>query len=359
MLKNKPEIADAHIHTRFADYPRTVKMLDDIRSAGVREACILSLPYRGAAENLYALYVKHKYKKINVRAFGGLHVTDRYSLIDPKVQVQSVLELGCDGIKLMFSPDLQKYYGKGIDHPYYDEMFSFLEENNVPVNVHLADPEEFWQEGKQYADGSFSQKEEMYAQSFRMLDKHPKLRVCFAHFMFLSDFPDEAVRVMEKYENVMFDLTPGVEMYFNFDKCLEFWNEFFEKYNSRLLFGTDSNSIKSVNIDLENLVYRKLTKKGEFKEKVYGKEYTFKGLGLSEKTVSQICYGNYFEFLGKEPKELNVEKFRLCCKKIIDDLDKETCDDCYIKGCSLISHLGEDPEQRIAYNFCKKALAEI
>ena len=353
------KIADSHIHTRFADLERTEKMLDDISSVGVTDACILSLPYRGAADNLYSLYIKEKYKKINVRAFCGFHVTDRYASVDPKKQIETVLDLGADGVKLMFSPDLQRYYGKGLDDPYYDEMFSLLEERNTPVNIHLADPEEFWNEGKKYSDPTFPKKEEMYAQTFRMLDKHPKLRVCFAHFMFLSDFPDEAVRVMEKYPNVMFDLTPGVEMYPNFKKRINFWQEFFEKYNKRIMFGTDCNTIKSINKDLENFVYRNLIEEGDYVDKLYGMDFSLSGLNLSEKTLSRITYENYFDFLGKEPKKLNVELFKKCCQKIIDDLDNEPNDENYIRGSEFITHLKEDPNQKIAYNFCKMAMENI
>lgn len=357
-MKNR-KLADSHIHTRFADFERTVKMLEDIETAGVTDACILSLPYRGAAENLYALYVKHVYKKINVRAFGGIHITDRYSKISPEKQVEALLNLGCDGIKLMFSPDLQRYYGKGLDDPYYDKMFTFLEENDVPVNIHLADPETFWESGGEYADSSFPTKQEMYAQTFRMLDKHPKLRVVFAHFMFLSDFPDEAVRVMETYPNVMFDLTPGIEMYPNFAKRIDFWKSFFEKYSKRIMFGTDSNVIKSINIQLENFVYRSLTEKSDYADTLYGMEFYLKGFDLSENALKDITYDNFIRFVGETPKPLNIEMFKKCCQRIIDDLDNEPYDEEYIRGGELIPHLKEDPNQQIAYNFCKKALSEL
>lgn len=357
-MENK-KIADSHVHTRFSDYERTVKMLDDISSTGVTDGCLLALPYRGASENLYSLYMKHIYKKIKLRAFGGLHITDRYSKVPPLKQAEALLKLGVDGMKFMFCPEMQKFSGKALDDPYFDEIFTYLEENDVPVNIHLADPETFWQDGGEYADPSFPKKEEMYAQTFRMLDKHPKLRVVFAHFMFLSDFPDEAVRVMEKYPNVMFDLTPGVEMYPNFSKRIDFWHGFFEKYSKRIMFGTDSNSIKSVNVQLENFVYRSLVEKGDYSETAYITTYDLKGLNLSETALKDICYDNFIRFVGETPKLLNIEMFKECCQRIIDDLDNNPNDECYQKSSDFITHFKEDPDQRIAYNFCKKALSEI
>lgn len=352
------KVADSHVHSRFSDFERTVKMLDDIQATGVTDASLLALPYWGTAENLYALYVRKVYKKIKLRAFGGLHITDRYSKISPKTQAETLLKLGVDGMKFMFSPDMQKYLGRGLDDPYYDEMFTFLEENNVPINIHLADPETFWGEGKRY-DNSYLSKKEMYVQAFRMLDKHPKLRVVFAHFMFLSDFPDETVQVMEKYPNLMLDLTPGGEMYPNFSKRIDFWHEFFEKYSKRIMFGTDSNSIKSINVELENFVYRYLTEKGDYEDRLYATDYQLKGIELSESALKDITYDNFIRFVGEAPKPLNMELFKKCCQRIIDDLDNEPYDECYVKGSELITSFKDDPDQRIAYNFCKKALSEI
>ena len=352
------KIADSHIHCRFANYESISKMLDDISTAGVTEACILSLPYRSAAENLAALYAKMKYKKVNVRAFGGLHVTDRYCVIPPEIMAEKLLELGCDGIKLMFSPDLQRYYAKGLDDPYYDKMFSLLEERKTTVNIHLADPENFWDEGMKYHTGGFPTKEQMYSEAFRMLDRHPKLRVNFAHFMFLSNFPDEAKRVLEKYPNVCLDLTPGVEMYYNFDKQLEAWRDFFTKYSDRILFGTDSNTIKTCNIQLEQLVYRKLSEnRNTFVQNCYGKDFVIKGLALDDKVISKICYENYFERLGKSPATVNTDKFYEYCERILHDLEKEPYDEYYVKGGELIPDLKKDPSQKIASDFCKFALA--
>ena len=353
------KIADCHVHTRFLNYNGTVRMLRDIAEQGVSDACILPLPYRSCAENLFALFVKHVYKDMNVRAFGGIHVTDRYAAVPLEKQVRALLDLGCDGIKLMFSPDLRKYYGRGIDDEAYDPMLSYLEEKGIPLNIHLADPEHYWNAGWPYSGLDLPSKESMHEEGLRMLDKHPELRVCFAHFMFLSDSPEEAERVMEKYPCVRFDLTPGMEMYTNFDKQIERWRAFFEKYSHRILFGTDCNIIKKCNKELESLVYRKLTEKGEFSEFCYGRECRVQGLNLSEEAVFKICYDNYFSFIGDLPKSVDVRLLCKCCRRIIDDLDREPYDEYYIRGGELIPDLKKDPEQRIAYDFCKMALSKL
>jgi predicted TIM-barrel fold metal-dependent hydrolase len=357
MSEKLRQMADVHLHTRFINYEKTVEMLSDIERLGVSDACLQALPYRGCAENLFALYMKMTQKSPRVRAFGGIHVTDRYAAIPPEKQVRGLWALGCDGIKLMFSPDLEKYYGRGLDDEYFLPMFNYLEENRIPVLIHLADPEEFWQEGKRY-DATFPSKDKMYEEAFRMLDKHPSLRVCFAHFMFLSNFPREAERVMEKYKNVYFDLTPGCEMYLNFDKNLDTWSLFFDKYKKRLLHGTDCNIIKNYNVELEKLVYNKLSKKEPFTPGCFNMSQ-ISGLALDDDALQAIFYDNYFDFIGKEARPVNKELFIDACRLIINDLDIEPRDEYYIRGGELIPDLKNDPEQKISYNFCKMALENI
>ena len=347
------KIADSHIHCRFSRYDEICGMLDSIAEMGVTDACLLTLPYRGVVENLAALYVKQNYKRLDVRVFGGFHVTDRYAAIPVEVQAKALLDMGCDGFKLMFSPDLTKYYGRSINDKYYDKMFTLFEERSTPVNIHLADPEDFWGEGKTY-DASFPTYEQLMADTFDMLDRHPRLRVTFAHFMFLSNQPDEAERVLKKYPNVNFDLTPGIEMYYNFDKNLEFWKDFFKRYSNRILFGTDCNTVKkSTNQNLEMLVYRKLIEKGAFTQTCYKRDFTVCGFDLDSKTVEDICYNNYFRFIGKEPVPINEELFMSACRRVLEDLNDGSVDEYYVRGGELIPDLKKDPDQKITREFLK------
>ncbi len=333
-------------------------MLDTLYDAGVRQACLLSLPYCSVAYDLAGLYAKMKYTRMPVRTFCGLHLTDRYTDIPFEKQVEAMLKLGCDGVKLMDAPDSRRHRGMGFNAPEFEKMFTLLEESGTPVNIHVADPEEFWAEGGSYADPSYISKEQHYEEIFEMLNRHQKLKVCFAHFFFLSNFSEEAVRVMEKYPNVYFDLTPGTEMYYNFDKNIEFWHGFFTKYSHRILFGTDSNTYKDFNKELELLVYRKLSENYDlFTQNCYNKDFVIKGLNLDADTVEQIAYKNYFEFIGKEPKPVNQEFFYECCERLLADITAEPTDRHYKRSWSLMPRLANDPTQQAASDFCKYALS--
>lgn len=354
------KIADSHIHIRFCHDEEIIKMLDAMSEVGVVATCIQPLPYRGAAENLAALHHKMTYDKMDIYAFGGLHSTDRYATIPPEIQARYLLDLGCDGFKLMSCPEHRKFFGHGFNDMRYDKMFELFENEGTPITFHVGDPEEFWRYGGNYYGKRLPQKTQLYDEVFEVLERHPNLKISFAHFFFLSNCPFEATRVMEKYPNIYFDLTPGIEMYYNFDNNLEFWREFFIKYGDRLLFGTDCNTYKGsiTNQDLVSIVYRKLTESTDyFTLRCYGVDRTIRGLDLPSDVVEKICYTNFYNFVGKK-KPVDTEKFYAYCEKIVKDIENEPYDEYYAKGVEIVSHLKDDPHQQIAVDFCKRRLAE-
>ena len=321
--------ADLHIHLEQYDQETIFSMLDTIASCGVTHGALQALCKYSILENLAALYTKLHYNRMQIYAFGSLHQFDRFGDIPYEKQAEKLLDLGMDGMKFLdMKPDFRKRLGKGLNHPSYDRMFSLLEERQVPVLIHSGDPETFWDPDKvteyqkkagwYYGDGSFLPCEEIYAEVFAMLDKHPRLQVTLAHFFFLSEKPEEAVRVMETYPHVRFDLTPGGEMYLGFSKDIDFWHDFFVRYRERILFGTDANTHKgSRNAILNTFIRSALAHdKTEFTADCYG-PMTIRGLALDEETTDRILYGNFASFAG-ERKPVHPDHLRHAAEVMLD-----------------------------------------
>jgi len=314
--------ADSHLHLLHTDPADVIEMLDSIAAAGVTDGTLLAvcpMEEYGVLQNYLCLWWKAHYPKLRLRAFGSLHeANDRYGAIPYEDQLEGLLALGCDGVKFIhMKPDMRKQIGKGIDHPSYDGVFAMMEERDLPVTVHCADPRTFWDpvladprdiaRGWFYGDGTFPTYESLYGEIWRRLEKNPRLRISFAHFFFLSDDLEEAARVMETYPNLRFDLTPGREMYVNFSRKIDAWQEFFDTYSHRILFGTDSEDLRcSQKIRfVEKAVSHGKT---EFQDPLFG--ITVKGLGLSAEAVERIRYGNYLDFVGPDPVPVNGELLR-------------------------------------------------
>ena len=295
-------IHDMHAHMRVWDDAVVEKFFDTVRDAGVTKVALQSLPYHHAINNLVLLYWKEKRRDIECTVFGGMQLYNPLESEPYEAQAARLLDMGCEGIKLIeMCPTLRKDIGYGIDDARWDAMFSLLEERGVPVLIHVADPEEYWDPDSyrikrspgELLDESYPTKKQLYDETFRMLDKHPRLKVIFAHFFFLSNELSEAYRVMEAYPNVSFDLTPGWEMFLGFSKDTAAWREFFIKYRTRIYFGTDCNSRKDFNAQIIELVVDAMTHdESEFKMPCYG-GYMIRGLGLDEETADIIFRRNY------------------------------------------------------------------
>lgn len=324
------KFADAHVHMTDIDFGTCKRFLDEIASQNVTHVALQSLTYRSVAYNLSLLYWKEHYKDIEIAVFGMVHNEDFYKEIPYEVQAKALIEMGCDGIKFMYAPDTRKKLGHAICDARYDKMFSYLEENDIPVTIHVNDPEKLWEKrelteyeilrGWGYCDGTYLSKQEIYEEAFAMLNKHPKLKVTFAHFYFLSCFMEEAVRVMETYPNVKFDLAPGWEMFLGFSQDIDAWQAFFEKYSDRILFGTDCNNIKDFNPAIYQLVRMALSHdKTEFKMPCYG-GHVIKGLDLSEKTLDKICFENYAGLVGT-PKPVKMDRVLQAAQRMLCDVE--------------------------------------
>jgi predicted TIM-barrel fold metal-dependent hydrolase len=165
-------------------------------------------------------------------------------------QIAVLRSIGFDGLKVVEGkPMVRKMLGIPFDGPEYAGMWAALEEQGFPVVFHVADPEEFWDaercpdwaraQGWFYGDGTYPHKEDLYAEVDHVLQRHPRLKIIFAHFYFLSADLQRAAEFLDAHPSVCFDLTPGVEMYLNFGQKLTAARDFFVKYADRLVYGTD------------------------------------------------------------------------------------------------------------------------
>ena len=324
------QYADLHVHMSKLDFRQGDMTLNVVEGMGNTRAALQSLTYRSVLYNLWLLYWKQHYKRMELSVFGMIHHEDLYRDIPFETQAQALLDMGCDGVKLMFDPHSRKVYGYGLNDPRMDKMFTLLEEQNIPVLIHVNDPEHMWvkripteEEIKRdwcyFFDGYLS-KQEIYDETFAMLDKHPKLRVTFAHFFFQSAFMDEAKRIMETYPNVNFDLTPGQGMFKSFSEDIDAWQAYFEKYSERIFYGTDTNNTKDFNAEIHLLVRQALTypKTAEFKIPCYG-GFDIKGLDLSERALNNIFSDNYDRWVGK-PKAVNMALWQQAAARVLADI---------------------------------------
>ncbi len=247
----------------------------------------------------------------------------------------ALLRAGCDGIKLLEGkPQLRKALPiPDFDAPGWDRFWAWCEEEQVRVLWHVNDPENFWDPRKVPAwaagqgwlyDESYINNEEQYRQVLTVLQRHPGLRICFAHFFFLSAQLARLADILERFPSVVTDLTPGIEMYENFSRTPGETRAFFDRFHDRILYGTDIGSRfvyhgggrpfnEKENLRRPEIVRAFLTNReaetvsadGNF---VVGRpDFAMMGLGLEGERLGEILRENFLRFLGDAARPVEAE----------------------------------------------------
>lgn len=245
-------------------------------------------------------------------------------------QAQRLMDIGFDGIKMIEGkPNVRKWTRIPLNSDVYDEFYSYLQKEEIPITFHVADPDIYWDEEKcpryarenhwDYLDGTFVSKEGLHKEAEGILEKFPKLNIIFAHFYFMSKEPERGGAFLDRWQNVSFDITPGSHEYENFARIPAVWREFFTKYQDRILFGTDSFLGFDNNIELSNDVRMFLESKGEYTFKSHGCKTVC--LGLERDVLEKIYKQNYMRYVKGAPRKLNKELALAECRRAAELAD--------------------------------------
>ena len=341
-------LVDGHIHFGHPAFmPGLIRIMDENKVGKFNLVCT---PHRTRLSLLpEALFVK-AHAPGRVYVFGGLDITPLFMAPDScgalfATYVEQLMQMGCDGIKMIEGkPDMRKMLPiPPFDSPAYEPYWAALEGGGVPLVFHVNDPEEFWDadrvpewaraQGWFYGDGSFINNEAQYAEVLHVLERHPGLKVIFAHFFFLSNQLPRLGELFDRFPNLHVDLTPGIEMYYNLSRQAQAARDFFLKYQERILFGTDIGAkalLASPELGIEpdesalriRVVRSFLENEGEYRLEV-GDGFLFgrfagpyHGLGLPVEALRKIYAGNFERLAGSRPKALNPGAIVAECERL-------------------------------------------
>jgi len=303
------ESAQAYLHSRNFDALNVcaVPYLDEYKT--------------DVSNNILAALCKIRLPR--VYAHGGLVYSDDHTPAeDPAVQYRELMEIGFDGIKMLETkPSEIRRLGRAMDEPLFEGWFDAIEKGSTHMVWHVADPGHFWireyvsqefvDRGWFYGDGTYPSKEEIYRQVFAVLEKHPALKITFAHFFFLADEPERLEEIFRKYPGVNVDITPGWEMYAAFARNPGFWRAFFMRYADRIGFGTDCTDEECGSPQIADTVLRFLTTTEE--QEIWG--IRFPGIALDEQSLEKILCGNFIRRVGASPRTVNREALKRYIEK--------------------------------------------
>ena len=243
-------------------------------------------------------------------------------------QLQSEISSGARMVKIwknfgMVTQDSEGNYIQ-VDDARLQPIWNFLAEHNITVLAHIADPEQAWRpledpnnphynyykNNPQYHAYNFPEMpsyETIIAARDRWIENNPDLKIIAAHILSMSNNIDAVSQRLEAYPNLSVEL--GARFGDLAMQDSEKVKQFFEKYQDRILFGTDygtsqeesqldETALQEEEKSLEGryqLLFNYLTKNDSM---VLRKQQT-KGLGLSKAVLEKIFSKNYLNFLSE------------------------------------------------------------
>ena len=160
-------------------------------------------------------------------------------------EISKLLDQGYSIAKSWFGPrwrDFIKNVPKDfrINHPKLDPIYEALEDNDIPLIIHIADPDTYY--ASQYRDSEkYGLKDDHLQELEDVISRHNKLRVQVPHLGAQPEIhrlPDLS-RWMDKYPNVVLDTASSRWMARELSKDPKKAREFMLMYSDRVLFGTD------------------------------------------------------------------------------------------------------------------------
>lgn len=318
------KVIDCHIHLKEwfdAEGNDYFQLLDKLQEkTGLEAMNIAVLGYRhNGGPDINMMAGIYKLHNPTAYAYGSL-VYPEYPAkpdfpagMDPLTQYKELMEMGMDGIKFLYAAGIQKQLVLPICDDAFEPMFAQAEKDGTQILWHVADPKFFWEpneDGYVRFDETHPTHEDLFLQTFEVLQKHPKLHVTFAHFLFLEEQPEILERLFEKYENLRVDLAPGT-LFWAFAKRPDYFRHFLEKYADRILFGSDAAIPSNPHSDelIEN-IYRWITTRE--RASVWG--FEMEGLGLCDEACEKILRGSFLDG-NPAPRKMDVQALKAYCSK--------------------------------------------
>ena len=236
--KYKGPIFDAHTHIGEIETTEKMLKIEDEFGVTVQIGIVHSKDgFEAAKERYPERFVFAKY--LSLRDIAHYNV-------DPVInEIACTKDEGYSLAKTWFGPRWRDYIedvpaGFRIDSPKLEPVFQALEDNDLPIIIHVADPDTYFE--LHYQDTSkYGTKEENLNQLQNVLERHPKVVFQIPHFGAQPEIHRLANldSWLDRFPNIILDTASSRWMARELSKDVKKARAFLMKYSNRILFGTD------------------------------------------------------------------------------------------------------------------------
>ncbi|MEJ2635602.1 MAG: amidohydrolase family protein [Calditrichia bacterium] len=313
IAKAKYAVIDMHSHPyaeSLADVDQWVKNMDAV---GIQKTIVLTMATGAKFDSLYKVYSKYPdrfevwcgfdYTGYDKPGYGPAAVAELERCF--KVGARGVGELGDKGKGLFYCEP--KAYGMHLDDPRMDPLLEKCAELGMPVNIHVADPIWMYEPMDSTNDGL------MNAYDWRLdnqpgivghdgmvdilenaVKRHPNTTFIACHFANCSNDLKKLGALLDKYPNLYADISAR---YAETAPIPRFAEKFYEKYQDRLLYGTDMG----MDQNMYRITFRVLETNDEhfYETEQFGYHWAMNGFGLNDGILKKLYRDNALKVLHK------------------------------------------------------------
>jgi predicted TIM-barrel fold metal-dependent hydrolase len=231
-------------------------------------------------------------------------------------QLAKDVKAGARGLKIYKNLGMTLVDGSGkrvpVDDPRIDPVWAKCGELGIPVLIHTAEPQSFfepqdahnerWLELKQFPQRArppdkFPPFEQLLTEQHHVFEKHPKTKFIDAHLGWLGGDLTRLGQLFDRLPNVYTEIGAVLAELGRQPRAGRAW---FEKYQDRVMFGKDS-----WNAD-EYLVYFRVLETDDEYFDYYRKRHAFwkmYGLALPDEVLKKVYYKNALRVIpGIDPR---------------------------------------------------------
>ena len=309
---------DSHVHISLNAEPSTLAdgellcgLLENVEQINILNI-LLEKP-ENLPRNGISLLLKLR-NPGRIYSFGGVVMpAGRGEAEEYANQVEALRRAGFDGVKLFGKPSVRASRPIPFDDPVYDGLYGALSQGGTALNFHIGDPPEFWdreqipgfawEKGWFYGEGDYPSMGTLLGEITHVLERFPHLKLLVPHMMFLSQELERLGGLLDRFPNLLTDITPGRELYFQLSKNRAAAREFFLRYRKRILFGTDNAVCIHRKDSLEQCreTVKTVERFLETGNRFQAWDGQLEGLALPEEVLEDIYRNNFIRWVGPEP----------------------------------------------------------
>jgi predicted TIM-barrel fold metal-dependent hydrolase len=311
--KSKYPAIDAHSHPYAEDAEQIARWVKTMEEVGIEKTLILSHAYGAEFDSIYALYANYRgkfeiwcgfdYSGYDKSGYGRAAVKELERCY--KTGARGVGELGDKGKGLFYCKPPAP--GMHLDDPRMDPLLEKCAELGMPVNIHVAEPIWMYETMDSTNDGLMNayqwrldnqpgivDHQGMIDILERAVQRHPKTTFITCHFANCSYDLNKLGALFDKYSNLYADISAR---YAETAPIPRFVAKFFERYQDRLLYGTDMGFDK----EMYQITFRILESEDEhfYETGQFGYHWALNGFGLSDEVLKKVYRENALKILKK------------------------------------------------------------